>query len=41
MASVKDVLDKLQSKAHPEQLKGMAKYGMPQASTGLVENWNS
>ena len=28
MASVKDVLDKLQSKAHPEQLKGMAKYGM-------------
>jgi len=28
MASVKDVLDKLQSKAQPEQLKGMAKYGM-------------
>jgi 3-methyladenine DNA glycosylase AlkD len=28
MASVKDVLDKLQSKAKPEQLKGMAKYGM-------------
>ena len=28
MASVKDVLDKLQSKAHPENLKGMAKYGM-------------
>lgn len=28
MVSVKDVLDKLQSKAHPEQLKGMAKYGM-------------
>ncbi len=28
MASVKDVLDKLQSKAHPEQLKGMAKYGI-------------
>jgi len=28
MASVKDVLDRLQSKAHPEQLKGMAKYGM-------------
>ncbi|NWF77456.1 MAG: DNA alkylation repair protein [Chloroflexi bacterium] len=28
MASVKNVLDKLQSKAHPEQLKGMAKYGM-------------
>jgi len=28
MASVKDVLDKLQSKARPEQLKGMAKYGM-------------
>jgi 3-methyladenine DNA glycosylase AlkD len=25
---VKDVLDKLQSKAQPEQLKGMAKYGM-------------
>jgi 3-methyladenine DNA glycosylase AlkD len=25
---VKDVLDKLQSKAKPEQLKGMAKYGM-------------
>jgi 3-methyladenine DNA glycosylase AlkD len=28
MASVKDVLGKLQSKAKPEQLKGMAKYGM-------------
>jgi 3-methyladenine DNA glycosylase AlkD len=28
MASVKGVLDKLQSKAKPEQLKGMAKYGM-------------
>jgi 3-methyladenine DNA glycosylase AlkD len=28
MASVKDVLDKLQSKARPEQLEGMAKYGM-------------
>ncbi|HXZ95076.1 MAG TPA: DNA alkylation repair protein [Dehalococcoidia bacterium] len=28
MASVKDVLDKLRSKAQPEQLKGMAKYGM-------------
>jgi len=28
MASVKDVLNKLQSKAQPEQLKGMAKYGM-------------
>jgi len=28
MASVKGVLDKLQSKARPEQLKGMAKYGM-------------
>jgi 3-methyladenine DNA glycosylase AlkD len=28
MASVKGVLDKLQSKAQPEQLKGMAKYGM-------------
>ena len=28
MASVKDVLDKLQSKAKPEQLTGMAKYGM-------------
>jgi 3-methyladenine DNA glycosylase AlkD len=28
MVSVKDVLDKLQSKARPEQLKGMAKYGM-------------
>jgi len=28
MASVKDVLDRLQSKARPEQLKGMAKYGM-------------
>jgi 3-methyladenine DNA glycosylase AlkD len=28
MASVKDVLDKLQSKARAEQLKGMAKYGM-------------
>jgi 3-methyladenine DNA glycosylase AlkD len=28
MASVKDVLDKLQSKAQPEQLKGIAKYGM-------------
>jgi len=28
MDSVKDVLDKLQSKAQPEQLKGMAKYGM-------------
>ena len=28
MISVKDVLDKLQSKAQPEQLKGMAKYGM-------------
>jgi 3-methyladenine DNA glycosylase AlkD len=28
MASVKDVMDKLQSKAQPEQLKGMAKYGM-------------
>jgi 3-methyladenine DNA glycosylase AlkD len=26
--SVKDVLDRLQSKARPEQLKGMAKYGM-------------
>jgi len=28
MASVKDVLQQLQSKAHPEQLQGMAKYGM-------------
>jgi 3-methyladenine DNA glycosylase AlkD len=28
MASAKDVLDKLQSKAQPEQLIGMAKYGM-------------
>ena len=28
MASVNDVLDKLQSKAKPEQLEGMAKYGM-------------
>jgi 3-methyladenine DNA glycosylase AlkD len=28
MASVKDVLDKLQSRAQPEQLKAMAKYGM-------------
>jgi 3-methyladenine DNA glycosylase AlkD len=28
MASAKDVLDRLQSKAQPEQLKGMAKYGM-------------
>jgi len=28
MASVNDVLDKLQSKAQPEQLKGMAKYGI-------------
>jgi len=28
MASVKDVLDKLHNKAQPEQLKGMAKYGM-------------
>jgi len=28
MASVQDVLDRLQSKAKPEQLKGMAKYGM-------------
>ena len=28
MASVKEVLDKLQSKARPEQLKGMAKYGI-------------
>jgi len=28
MASVKDVLDKLQSKARPEQLKGMARYGI-------------
>jgi 3-methyladenine DNA glycosylase AlkD len=28
MASVKDVLDKLRSKAQPEQLKGMARYGM-------------
>ncbi len=28
MASVKDVLDKLRNKAQPEQLKGMAKYGM-------------
>jgi len=28
MASVKDVLDKLHSKAQPEQLEGMAKYGM-------------
>ena len=28
MASVKDVLDKLQSKAKPEHLEGMAKYGM-------------
>jgi len=28
MASVKDVLDRLQSKARPEQLRGMAKYGM-------------
>ena len=28
MASVNDVLDRLQSKAQPEQLKGMAKYGM-------------
>jgi 3-methyladenine DNA glycosylase AlkD len=28
MASVKDVLDKLQSKAQPEKLEGMAKYGM-------------
>jgi len=28
MAAVKDVLDKLQSKAKPDQLEGMAKYGM-------------
>ena len=28
MASVKDVLDKLQSAAKPEHLEGMAKYGM-------------
>jgi 3-methyladenine DNA glycosylase AlkD len=28
MASVKDVLDKLQSMAQPEYLEGMAKYGM-------------
>jgi 3-methyladenine DNA glycosylase AlkD len=28
MASVKDVLNKLQSKAMPNQLEGMAKYGM-------------
>jgi len=28
MASVMDVLDRLQSKAKPEQLEGMAKYGM-------------
>jgi len=28
VVSVKDVLDKLQSKAQPGQLKGMAKYGM-------------
>jgi len=28
MASVKDVLDKLQSEAQPEQLKGMVKYGI-------------
>jgi len=28
MSSVKDVLDKLQSKARPDQLEGMAKYGM-------------
>jgi 3-methyladenine DNA glycosylase AlkD len=28
MTSVKDVLDKLHSKAHPEQLEGMAKYGI-------------
>ncbi len=28
MASVKDVLDKLQSKAKPDQLEGMAKYGI-------------
>ena len=28
MASVKDVLDKLQSKAQPDHLKGMARYGM-------------
>ena len=28
MASVTDVLDRLQSKAKPEQLEGMAKYGM-------------
>jgi len=28
MVYVKDVLDKLRSKAQPEQLKGMAKYGM-------------
>jgi 3-methyladenine DNA glycosylase AlkD len=28
MASVKDVMDKLQSKARPDQLEGMAKYGI-------------
>ena len=28
MASAKDVLDRLQTKARPEQLKGMAKYGI-------------
>jgi 3-methyladenine DNA glycosylase AlkD len=28
MASVKDVLDKLQREGHPENLKAMAKYGM-------------
>ena len=28
MTSVKDVLDKLRDKARPEQLKGMAKYGI-------------
>ena len=29
MASVKDVMEKLQSKAQPEQSEGMAKYGIP------------
>ncbi|HUX47714.1 MAG TPA: DNA alkylation repair protein, partial [Dehalococcoidia bacterium] len=29
MATVNEVLDELQRRARPEQLKGMAKYGIP------------
>jgi hypothetical protein len=36
MASVNDALDRLHSKARPEQLQGMAKYGTTDDNEGWV-----